>query len=1044
MKAHCRCGERLRCLFFLGALALPVRAAVGPGSLDPTFRVGPLPINSPGFRVRTLAVQSDDRILVGGGFTQWNGAAAPGLVRLLPNGSLDAPYLQGLNDHHPARRELRSMVLLPDDRLVFSATELTAAGIVGALARTRHEPSLARLLTDGSLDGSFLRGGPKPDGTLLSNAVQILAVQPSGGLVVQSDGLRSLTPAGAVDGIWPRVDGDPLSPGTFLAAAAQNSGRIVVFGQFHDPGGRDPRADRLYRLGTNGGVDATFPTWQPLAAGGRFGMGDHATVRRILIQPDDKILLVGTFRWLTDGHRVEPRGSIARLNADGTLDDSFDSRDGFTDFYRPNDLPQWHATNSRSAFTAALSPDGRIVVGGYFDGYNGVSRPNLVRLNLDGSLDASFVPPQPARWITQVAVQSDGKVIVSASDVAEGGGFPPFAGSEGIVRLEGGPLALAAPAITLQPLDQSVTTPVPGGAVTFSLEVADAASVTYRWFYNGIPLGDGARVVGAAAATLRLLDVQQIDAGRYECEVANAGGRVLSSPAFLTVNNSASPGPDRIAPRLTVNFPAPTVWRTDGSAVSLRGTASDNLALGQVLVQKGNGPFHPVSGLRDWTSRWDLDPGTNVFHLKAVDLAGNTSAISTRVIVYVLSAGFTLNVNGRGNVARPALGNSLEVGRTYSLKATPKPGNLFSNWVVGPATYTQPTLNFLMTSDMDVTANFVANPFPALAGTYVGLFFDSAAPAHEQAGCFSFKLAGDGGLSGKITCAGVTAPAAGHFDLALHAEVTASFPGGHTNVLHLQLTGGSEAITGTADVSGTAVSLSGHRAPTTPSPGVEPVAPRSTLVLSPALTADGRWLGHGFATMTVHAGGRVRVRGELADGTSWVSSGFLSSSHAFPVYMTLPRGRGSFFGWLRLGAGESSGSSVDGSMLWTKLGALTNRLSILGSAYVPPRRGERAVPWDSAVLIREAGGLAVTNLLSLDGLNRFEVAEPNEAGLEVNLKVRTGEFTGRFESPDPRHSVVRVRGVILQSLGAGGGVISGDDRSGAVYVGPPTGYPLFP
>ena len=99
----------------------------------------------------------------------------------------------------------------------------------GVLTRgTSREPSLARLLPDGSLDGSFLRGGPKPDGALLSSAVQILAIQPSGGLVVQSDGLRSLTPAGAVDGIGPRVDGDPLISGTVLAAALALPDAVVV------------------------------------------------------------------------------------------------------------------------------------------------------------------------------------------------------------------------------------------------------------------------------------------------------------------------------------------------------------------------------------------------------------------------------------------------------------------------------------------------------------------------------------------------------------------------------------------------------------------------------------------------------------------------------------------------------------------------------------------------------------------------------------------------------------------------------------------------
>lgn len=45
----------------------------------------------------------------------------------------------------------------------------------------------------------------------------------------------------------------------------------------------------------------------------------------------------------------------------------------------------------------ALQPDGKVLVGGAITGFGG--RDNLVRLNPDGSTDASFAPPQVSNWV---------------------------------------------------------------------------------------------------------------------------------------------------------------------------------------------------------------------------------------------------------------------------------------------------------------------------------------------------------------------------------------------------------------------------------------------------------------------------------------------------------------------------------------------------------------------------------------------------------------------------------------------------------------------
>lgn len=112
------------------------------------------------------------------------------------------------------------------------------------------------------------------------------------------------------------------------------------------------------------------PSFNPI------GLGDGAnnTVVAIALQPDGKILIGGFFTM----YNSTPRSRIARLNADGSLDMSFDPG---------NALGLNTFVNS-----IVLQPDGKILIGGEFFTYNGKLRYRIARLNADGSLDTSFDP----------------------------------------------------------------------------------------------------------------------------------------------------------------------------------------------------------------------------------------------------------------------------------------------------------------------------------------------------------------------------------------------------------------------------------------------------------------------------------------------------------------------------------------------------------------------------------------------------------------------------------------------------------------------------
>ncbi|MFO7622963.1 MAG: delta-60 repeat domain-containing protein, partial [Anaerolineales bacterium] len=98
--------------------------------------------------VRALAVQADNKILVAGNFTQYNSAAAPGLVRLNSNGGLDGgfvPPIFMLSEYVTA--EIYALAPLPAGEVLVGGNFTTVDGA--------DHPALVRLDSSGALDNAF-------------------------------------------------------------------------------------------------------------------------------------------------------------------------------------------------------------------------------------------------------------------------------------------------------------------------------------------------------------------------------------------------------------------------------------------------------------------------------------------------------------------------------------------------------------------------------------------------------------------------------------------------------------------------------------------------------------------------------------------------------------------------------------------------------------------------------------------------------------------------------------------------------------------------
>jgi len=223
----------------------------------------------------------------------------------------------------------------------------------------------------------------------MSNAPSLISLAPRMKLLLRLTGIVAFAmlfaatcPAQSVyDSFNPGADG------TVNRIAVQGDGRIVVGGAFSQIAGM-PRA-HLARLLADGSIDASF------AATGLGG--PSVIVSAIALQNDGKILVGGTFT--AAGSYL--RNNLARLNADGSVDTSFDP------------APSGGIAGD-CVCALAIQSDGRILVGGNFSQIAGAARTNLARLNPDGSIDGAFDPPVDS-VVYALHLQSDARIVIGGS-----------------------------------------------------------------------------------------------------------------------------------------------------------------------------------------------------------------------------------------------------------------------------------------------------------------------------------------------------------------------------------------------------------------------------------------------------------------------------------------------------------------------------------------------------------------------------------------------------------------------------------------------------
>ena len=390
-----------------GAPANGIARLYATGAIDSDLTDGAV-----GGQVSALAVQTDGKIIVGGGFTAIRTSPTTtighaGIARFNADGSLDAydPLLTAANP--PA---INALALQPDGKTII------AGYFTGIDSQARNK--IARVNVDGGLDGAF-DANQNPN-----DFVSALAVQPDGKIVVGGpftyisgqtrNHIARLNADGTLDAPF-----NPDADSGIGAIALQADGKLVVAGSFSTIGGQT--RNRIARLDTAGNLDATF-----------VDPGANGSVSSLIVQPDGKILVSGFFLMIGG----QTQCCIARLNADGTLDETFTAN--------PDNYVE----------AMLLQTDGKIVIGGQFNYVSGQKHLYLARLNSNGSLDDTFTA-DASNSVLALAAQFDGKLVV-------GGLFATLGG-----KSRGGVARLSEPALVQQSF-AVVGYTSGGGSVTFT------------------------------------------------------------------------------------------------------------------------------------------------------------------------------------------------------------------------------------------------------------------------------------------------------------------------------------------------------------------------------------------------------------------------------------------------------------------------------------------------------------------------------------------------------------------------------------------------
>lgn len=347
--------------------------------------------------VRSLALDSDGNIYVGGDFTSYNGTTGMDhLVKLGNNGPLSSGFSYNASYNSKFNGTIYSLALDSSSNNIYVGGDFTDYG--GTTGRNRLIKLTSSGISPGDLDINFCNNAV--DGSKFSSAVRSLAIDLNGDIYVGGDFINYNTTANRnylikldsagnlnVSFCNTAVDGSKFSSSPY-SLAVDSSNNIYVGGGFinyNTIAGRN----RLVKLDSSGNLDTTFC----LAAvdGSKF----NNFILSLSIDSNDNIYVGGAF---TNYNAHVSRDRLVKFDSSGGIYLSFCYN--AVDRFAPG--PGVGQFND-IIYTLALS-NYSIFVGGAFTNYHGgTGRSQEVKLNPDGTVDPTTV----ALTVTGVKVEAN-------------------------------------------------------------------------------------------------------------------------------------------------------------------------------------------------------------------------------------------------------------------------------------------------------------------------------------------------------------------------------------------------------------------------------------------------------------------------------------------------------------------------------------------------------------------------------------------------------------------------------------------------------------
>ena len=444
--------------------------------------------------VRDMAVMSDGRIVLVGSSELRSGSELA-LAMFTANGTPDVSFSSDgrLTTNFGGIASYGSSIdMLANGKILVTGVEKNRGA---TFSSERSYFVMSRYTADGALDKDFSGDGKVTldGGTIRSVTAQDGAVQPDGSILIVgyldvdetlvakflADGTPDSRFASSGERVMEFSTGSSFTSATVM----QPDGKILVIGQTRLEQSATHFA--IARLNADGTSDRSF-SGDGLATVALEGYIDSFGTCAAL-QADGKIVIAGTA-----GQSANADFAVARLNPDGTLDQSF-SGDGWqkADFSGKRDR----------AYCIAIQPDGKILLGG-FTGASGSEDFALVRYNQNGTLDSSFSGDgkltidfdNSSDQANSIAVLPDGKIIIAGYayhyGVEEGSGFAlARVNPDGSLdrTFGGGELANTAPHFTTGQgyLSMSLYRPESATSVIATIAAQDADGDTLQYSITG-------------------------------------------------------------------------------------------------------------------------------------------------------------------------------------------------------------------------------------------------------------------------------------------------------------------------------------------------------------------------------------------------------------------------------------------------------------------------------------------------------------------------------------------------------------------------------